>query len=237
MTTMSSPVFPILSSVHGSETVTVLVGNELDARNFTIHKELLCLASKYFNGALNDGFKESSSGLEMANDCPFAFEVLYQWLYSGCVREYASWYTDNKIPADLLWLRLYKLADCRLVEPLVEIAYERLRSLFSVDKKIATTTKFLTELYDETGPEHLQRYVAFHAAYHIRQGLVDGADRLQFREALNNEDGFGAAVASRLLDMCYSSGFQQHPAKMEEFNGHRARNVGDAGEVLLGDKK
>ena len=234
---MSNSVFPKLSPAHGSETITVLVGNEYHARSFTIHKELLCAASKYFDGALNDGFKESSSGLEMANDCPFAFEVLYQWLYSGYVKDHASWYTGDKIPADLLWLRLYKLADCRLVEPLVEIAYARLRLIFAPVKKIAPTTKFLTELYDETGPEYLQRYVAFHTAYKINQGLDNAADRLQFNDALNKESGFGAAVASRLMDMLYSSSFQQHPAKMEEFDLHRVRNMADTREILLDDKK
>ena len=233
---MSSSVFPMLSPAHGSETITVLVGNQYYARNFTIHKELLCAASKYFDGALKNGFKESSSGLEMADDCPFAFEILYQWLYSGYVRDYASWYTNDKVPADLLWLRLYKLADCRLVEPLVKIAYARLQSIFAIEKRIAPTTEFLTELYDETGPDYLQRYVAFHTAYTINQGLGDAADRLKFHDALNKESGFGAAVASRLMDMRYSSSFQQHPADMKEFDLHRARNVGDDGEVLLDDK-
>ena len=234
---MSSSVFPLLSTAHGSETITVLVGNEYHARNFTIHKELLCQASKYFDGALKNGFKESSSGLELPDDCPFAFEVLYQWLYSGHVRDYASWYTEDKIPADLLWLRLYKLADCRLVEPLVEIAYARLRSIFAIDKRIAPTTKFLTELYDETGPEYLQRYVAFHTAYRINQGLNDEADRRKFDDALTKESRLGAAVASRLMNMRYTSSFQQHPVQMEDFRNHRARNMGDTGEVLLDKKK
>jgi hypothetical protein len=109
--------------------------------------------------------------------------------------------------------------------------------IFAPVKKIAPTTKFLTELYDETGPEYLQRYVAFHTAYKINQGLDNAADRLQVNDALNKESGFGAAVASRLMDMLYSSSFQQHPAKMEEFDLHRARNMADTGEILLDDKK
>ena len=234
---MSGSVFPKLSPGHGSETITVLVGNEYHARKFTVHKELLCAASKYFDGALSDNFKESSSGLEMSDECPFAFEVLYQWLYTGYVKDHASWYTNDKIPADLLWLRLYKLADCRLVEPLVEIAYARLRSIFAIDKRIAPTTKFLTELYDKTGPEYLQRYVTFHTTYTICQGIADEAEKLKFEEVVNKESRFGAAVASRMLNMIYLTSFEQHPAQMAEFDSHKARNMGDTGTVLLDDKK
>lgn len=230
---LRSASFPLRSAAHGREIATATVRKDEDAQNFTIHKSLLSLASKYFDGALNDGFKGSSSGLELSHDCLFAFEVLYQWLYSGKVMDQATWYTDRKIPADLLWLKVYKLADCRLVEPLVETAYARLHAIFAATNKlIAPTADFLYELYDETGPEHLRRYVAFHAALSIHQGLADAAVRLKSDEALNSETRFGAAVASRLMDMRYAHRFQQHPSTMEEFGNCRPRHEVDAGEVL-----
>lgn len=129
------------------------MGNDENARNFTIHKSLLSLTSKYFDGALNDGFKKSSSGLDLSHDYPFAFDVLYQCLYSGKVMDQAAWYTDGKIPADLLWLRVYTLADCRLLEPWVETECARLHAIFAATNRfIVPTADFLYELYDETGP-------------------------------------------------------------------------------------
>lgn len=71
--------------------------------------------------------------LKLPEDCPFAFEVLYQWIYSGKVMSHASWYTEKLIPADLLWLRVYKLVDCKLVKPWMEVAYARLRAIYAID--------------------------------------------------------------------------------------------------------
>lgn len=94
--------FPVPSHAHGCEIITVVVGKDEEAQTSTIHKSLLSLASRHFYGALNDGFKESFCSLALTEDCPFAFEALYQWLYSGKVMGHASWYTEELIPADLL---------------------------------------------------------------------------------------------------------------------------------------
>jgi hypothetical protein len=79
--------FPLSAAEQGSEITTVNVGTGLDLQTFKIHKNLLCKASKCFDGALNDGFMESSGNINLPSDHPVAFEVLYQWLYSGFIRE------------------------------------------------------------------------------------------------------------------------------------------------------
>jgi hypothetical protein len=66
-----------------------------------------------------------NSELNLPEDDPMAFEVLYQWLYSGRVLE-ADAYTGGVITNEILWLRVFKMADCRLVDGLMEIVYQRL---------------------------------------------------------------------------------------------------------------
>lgn len=48
---------------------------------------------------------------------------------------------------------------------MIEIAYERLRAIYAIDKTLPPTNEFLAELYDETGSGHLQRYVTFYTAF------------------------------------------------------------------------
>ena len=79
-------VFPLSASEHGSSVVTYTVGalTEWPTRTFTVHKNLLCRASKYFDTALNGQFMErSKKKLELPHDSPEAFEVLYHWVYTG----------------------------------------------------------------------------------------------------------------------------------------------------------
>jgi hypothetical protein len=227
---MPNRAYPVHSYDHGSTIITMSVGKDKGAQKFTIHKTLLCLASKYFDGALNNGFKESLSGLELTEDCPFAFEVLYQWLYSGKIMDEASWYTNYTIRSDLFWLKVYKLGDCRLAEPLVEVAYDRLRSMFASNQRISPTVCMLLELYDEQGPQHLQRYITFHTAYQIRQGLQEKS-KPDFWKALESDTKFGGEVASRLMDMHVAGSSQEHPSTMKEFGGWRPQIPDDIDEA------
>jgi hypothetical protein len=92
-TRSQAPEFPLPAKTHGTNIVNVHVGSGSIMQIFSIHKSLLCAASDYFIGALTGNFEESSTQvLELKHDCPMAFEVLYQWLYSGAVHR-ASFYT------------------------------------------------------------------------------------------------------------------------------------------------
>ena len=64
------------------ETVSLRIGE----RDFTIHKTLLCLFSRYYAAALNGIYKESSDGLkpiEGSSASARLGEELTTWLYSG----------------------------------------------------------------------------------------------------------------------------------------------------------
>jgi hypothetical protein len=63
--------FPIKSSDHGDQVITVVDGKGEETKNFTIYRNLLCKAFEYFNNALSDGFKETTDGiLKLLEDCP-----------------------------------------------------------------------------------------------------------------------------------------------------------------------
>ena len=89
--------------------MTITVGPS--ARQFLVHKELLCARSRFFAAALNPSysFKESSSS---ACHLPEArvedFEFFVQWLYAQCL-DHEELAVPH--PAYFRLIRLYILAD------------------------------------------------------------------------------------------------------------------------------
>ena len=113
--------FPLMSTSHGTELAKVVVGKDANQRTFLIHRNLLAQPSEYFNRALKGKFKESSDGvIVLSNHDPLAFEVVYQFLYSGRKTSAAELIdSDESLKAvlkdpegcSLLWIRCFKLAD------------------------------------------------------------------------------------------------------------------------------
>jgi hypothetical protein len=64
----------------GSETIKVFVGRK--RKEFSIHKKLICQASKFFNDAFTGAFKEGQEGIMyMPEDDPDVFSCFVEWLY------------------------------------------------------------------------------------------------------------------------------------------------------------
>jgi BTB/POZ domain len=121
-----------VAAAQGIEIEKVNVGSSPVKRlnqTFNIHKALLCKASPYFHNVLTNGFKETNSEPSLPEDNPMAFEVLYQWLSFDKVLE-AHAYTGGVTTNENLWLRVFKMANCHLVDELKKTVYKRLRSVF-----------------------------------------------------------------------------------------------------------
>jgi BTB/POZ domain len=181
---------------HGKEMATVKVGSGEQAQEFVIHKSLVCAASEYFRGALRSYFKESTNNtVTLEQECPLAFAVFYHFLYAGKVSEDTDFYTQSRVPEDVLWLRVLKLADFLLLHPLVVISYERIRQIFP-NKTIFPSRAFITELYDDAPQEKIQRYIVAHSAYRILNDTT--ADWKLWKPVLEVKEAFGTAVAVQI---------------------------------------
>ena len=190
-------LLPMPAHQHGTEMITVKVGKNEASQEFSVHKDLICAVSPYFKGALNPGFQTSvDKTVKLENECPMAFAVLHHFLYTGIVSDDATFYTQNQIDEDLHWLRTLKLADFTLVHPLVLIAYERLRLLFSGTSGNIPSIPFIEELYEEGPLAKLQQYVVGHAVFLIRNGDSDDCDDWRnWKAILERKPEFGVAVA------------------------------------------
>jgi hypothetical protein len=213
---------PLPATTHGTKIVNVHVGSGSIMQIYSIHKSLLCVASDYFIGALAGNFEESSTQvLELKHDCPIAFEVLYQWLYSGAIH-HASFYTRSRITDDVLWLRVYKLANASLVDKLQEVAYSRLRDMFNMRSKVVPSLQFIEELYqheEKEVHEHVKDYIVAHTAFWIHED--NQGEWQEWKEVLEKKSRFGVAVAVHLAKL-HSS----------DFDGCRSHPAGDWGEPI-----
>jgi|SRR5271154_1848039 len=214
-------MLPAPASAHGTTVVTVIVGRGDQAQPFTIHKNLLSRASSYFCSALKSNFREGcKETLELEEDCPMIFEVLYRWLYSGYIFE-ANNYTQGRIPDDVLWLRVYKFADMRLLDELQGEAYTALKQTFHSEERQAPSLEFVAELFNSE-MLHLQQYIVGHTAYLISRKMC--LDWEKWEAAMSHVQSYGFAVGVQMLKInCAPDRFKGHPAKDKEYDQHKPR--------------
>lgn len=220
----TSQGFPVSASTHGMAMITVHVRHGPTTQSFLVHRDLLHRASQPFAALLAGGFMESNrEELTLKDECPMAFEVLYQWLYSGKVLR-AQFYTQGRVAEDVLWLRVYILADKRLIYELQKEAYEKLRGLFSADERAVPSSRFVEELFcSETDQNHeyLQSYVIAHTAFWIHND--SHGDWQEWEAVLERRSNYSVRVAVQLAKIHSSSfdGCREHPSLDMYFDHYR----------------
>jgi hypothetical protein len=231
-------VFPLPASKHGLSMITVIVGanTEWPVRTFTVHKNLLCRASDYFDGALNGPFLENSKNeLVLADDCPTAFEVLYHWLYTGFFYEQTFptraekghgsedgiyWYWE------LYWLEIYQFAECRLISHLQEHAINQFRPSYDSQNSLVPCRAFVERLFvHDSGLALLQEYFVGHIAF----WLLEGSNEYHvYKEVFEACDGRVAQQVTLKLASWYAFPPQDtrcHPCDELAFREARAEAI------------
>ncbi|SLM40622.1 BTB/POZ-like [Lasallia pustulata] len=106
--------------------VYIIVGPQ--KQKFSIHKNLLCHYSSYFNVSLNGSFKEAQKGsMELLNDDPVLFEIFKTWLYSKKLVKDCD--GDEVICSASDLVRLHVLGDLRGISQLKTAVIDELVSL------------------------------------------------------------------------------------------------------------
>ena len=235
----SSPVdFPVSSRLHGADMVTISVGlKDAEKQKFHVHRDLLCRASRYFQKCLKGSFFEANSDHLDVEECSMAFEVLYQWIYSGRILK-ATFYTNDALSEDVFWLRVFRLGDYRLVSHLQQYAYDKLRTMFNADMRVVPGTELVNELFDDDHPQELlERYLAGHTAFWINKGKGRYKD---WEAVLLKKPRFGAYVAIELAKLCSkdSLGSKGHPSRDPRFaDSHGIRQQRDLDELFTPGKE
>ena len=224
-------IFPLPASEHGTSMITYTVGarTEWPARTFTVHKNLLCRASEYFRKSLNGRFKERSEReLELLHDCPAAFDVLYNWVYTGFFYEETNPESGPEPESDLYCLELYKFADCRLIPHLKEHVILVLSQSYNTELCFLPCSTFLERLFG-IDDEHtfLRDYFVGHIAF-----LLSEPDEYnnyeQYEEIFEACEGnIAQQVALKLASWysCDSQATRCHPCDEPAFQDARAQAI------------
>lgn len=214
------------ASQHGHEMVRIKTGHGERRQTFTIHKDLIGSASDFFQSAFKGGFLESqTSCLELTTVDPMTFEVLYQWLYTGSVRDIINFAVESDIKIDLLWLRVLTMAHQYMITPLQEISYCYFRKAFHDLHRVVPSVALVKELYESDLPTNLvdmlKSYLLLHCVYWI---MDDSCNCWEWQIVLKHPH-FGADVAWEMTKRGSKDylGLQSHPrhnAKFANYNGH-----------------
>lgn len=211
--------FPTSCEQHGRQMIDVHISTGTTRKTFFIHKSLLCSASPYYSKRLEGNFSDSQQNeMQLEDECPMAFHVLYQYLYSGQVL-HANFFTQSRIPDDVLWLRTYKLAHHTQIDSLLIKSYENIRQVFRVDFRAVPSTMFISELYDaDDCQEELRLYIVAHAAFWIYNYIY--GDWRDWDVLLELQPTFGTAVARQLNKIHTNDyeGCREHPTDDKAFN-------------------
>lgn len=222
-------VFPLPASEHCTSIITYTVGSRTQwpTRTFRVHKKLLCRASEYFNKSLNGGFRErSEKKLELPHDCPAAFEVLYNWVYTGFFYEETKSESDPEPASDLYYLEIYKFADCRLIPHLKEHVILLLSESYNSKIGYLPCPIFLERLFGiDEEQAFLRDYFVGHTAFWLREP-DENNDYEHYEEIFQAcEVKIAQQVALRLA-FWYSGDSQAkrcHPCKEPAFEEARAQ--------------
>jgi BTB/POZ domain len=214
------------ASEHGLETVKIKVGAEEDVQTFTVHKSLLCRSSHFFHSGFHGHFLEGETGsLELTTVKPMTFEVLYQWLYTGSVRDVADFAAASDIDIDLLWLRVFTMAHEYMITELQEISFFYFRNAFHDFHRVVPSVACVKELYENELPTHLldmlKSYLVLHCAYWI---MDESCSCWEWKTVLKHPL-FGADIAWELTKRSSKDylGIHSHPrynVKFANHNGH-----------------
>ena len=214
------------ASEHGFDIVTVKSGGKQRNQTFRIHKDLLCSSSDFFKSTFNGHFLESETGcLELPAVDPMTFEVLYQWLYTGSVRDIPNFAAESGIDIDLLWLRVFTAAHQYMIKDLQQIGFFHFRKGFHDFHRVVPSIGCVKELYGSDLPANLvgmlKSYLILHCAYWI---MDESCHCWEWQTVLKHAN-FGADVAWELTKRSSKDyvGVQSHPrynVKFANHNGH-----------------
>lgn len=193
----------------GTEIVSITVGQPETLQVFTVHKDLICRSSEFFQKAFNGGFSEAREGrMTLPDECPMVFEAFYEWLYSGFVGA-SQLYTNASMSPQLFWFRAQKMADrllmddLRLNERFQDLAFARFLELFPDDLGRIPDADLIRDVFEDepnssTGVKRFQRRLIDHCTLCIRSDT--GPNPTKWAGALGAHPTFSVGVAIQLAE-------------------------------------
>ncbi len=185
---------------HGNDVVHVVVGSETNRQTFTFHRDLLARASFYFERALCSQAFVLTASVNLPNDSPSSFKVIYQYLYVNKLRN-DSFY-DMDCPSDAFWLRAFKTSDYLSLHGLATRIYRKFVSdIFGPGPDFCPSELFIHELFLPThlaGALQLQNFIVSQAAYTVFQNYESAWSSVTWNSIFALEPDFSLKVLQQI---------------------------------------
>ncbi|OCT47013.1 hypothetical protein CLCR_02670 [Cladophialophora carrionii] len=107
----------------GNEVVRIIVRPQRE--DFTIHENLICAASAFFQTALTGNFIEGAEQkVTLPEEDHQLFQLVYNWLYSGRVADGVTTYLkkEDVCSGDIFWWRVYQIGNRLMMDRLRVLA-------------------------------------------------------------------------------------------------------------------
>ena len=129
--------------------VDIYVGES--KRHWSLHRNLLCHHSTYFENHFDDEPKKKGGKLELLEDDPSAFELLVKWLYQGKIDDVSTMPADKKWDYADACQKLYVLCDKVALPQLKNFAIDQFRKGCN-EAGLVPGPEEMKPIYDSTPP-------------------------------------------------------------------------------------
>ena len=223
---MSGNKFPFAPKDHGDETVKITVGRGFPLQTITIHRNLVCSASQFFDRAFNGDFNETHTRCMKLP--PRRLQALYHWLYTGNFLS-KKFLTEPLIEEDVYLLHVYAMADRLLIHKLSLDAYSTIQAYFSKETRSMPSVRFIKELWSDCGlapckQKLLIEYIVSHCTFCFV--IYPETCCWKWQEVLRCNLEFGArlgvAFTERLSE--HSWGSNSIPSDLRIFEDHTGQH-------------
>jgi hypothetical protein len=204
--------------------VRLLVGASKE--EYTVHKQPLCAASKFFEMALEGNFSEGhSKQVELPEDIPDLVDFLCDWLYASGTSNMSPAYVRARLTwqQDHFWLKVHHMADRLMIPGLQLLALNQIQDMFNSKVVTMPSRTMLTELCSEETKCAIQLYVIEHVAY----WLLRSDDKMQWGALFTVNDRFGAEMASAMLRSESKDTPFTHPEDQYKFFANYGMNLAE----------
>jgi hypothetical protein len=226
---MSDNTFPLAPKDHGDETVKITVGIAFPPQTFTVHRNLICSASQFFDKAFNGNFNENYARcMKLPHESLEAFQALYHWLYTGNLLN-KKFLMEPLIEEDVYWLHVYAMADRLLIHKLSLDTYSIIQNHFSQKNLSMPSVRFIEELWSDCGLRPCkQKLLMEYTLSHCTFCFVEYPETCcwEWQEVLRCHLEFGArlgvAFAERLSE--HNQNLKCHPSDLLIFKDHTGQH-------------
>ena len=181
---------------HGNELISIIVGSGNSQREFILHKNLLCAASRFFRRALAPPFTEHQTGtVKLPEESTEYYTAVYHWLYTDDPgKSVTAFFCGNSTQGwQTFWLEVFLLSDRLCIPGLQLCAWRQIKAMFNSRSPLRPSDELMYAIHQPDIPllaiavkEYISEHVMYWHTKYSQKGL--GPPWPSFKPPSKNND-------------------------------------------------